>query len=489
MIDKKPLALRLLSVSTLLLAFACGGSPPKAPDADGPAKKSSSEASSRERVAVTIYNDNFGLVREERSVTLGEGRVELAYADVSAHIEPETVQIKSLTDPSGLSVLEQNYRYDLLSPGTLLKKYVGKKLRVARYNEKLGTDEIKEAELIAIEGGPVLEIDGEIVTNYGGRYLFPEVPANLLPKPTLVWLLASSAAKQKLEVTYLTRNLGWKADYVLVLSPDDQRGDLAGWVTLENNTGTNYENAELKLVAGDVQRVTPPPPPPPPPMPMEAAAPVSMAAPEFKQEALFEYHLYSLQRKTDLLDKERKQVRLLDAQGVRIEKVLSLRGTEWYYRSQVGKQPSEKVGVYVKLKNSEKEGLGQPLPKGILRVYKADAGGSRQFVGEDSIDHTPRDEEIEIKLGDAFDVVAERKQMSHRAQGSCSSESAWQVELRNAKDQAQVVEIIEPANGDWEVVESSHPAQREDAKSFKFVVDVPARGKTLVTYRIRVRWC
>ncbi len=489
MIKTKPIASRTLCASALLLALACGGTPAKAPETDGPATKSSSQASSRERVAVTIYNDNFGLVREERSVALGEGRVELAYADVSAHIEPETVQIKSLTDPAGLSVLEQNYRYDLLSPETLLKKYVGKKLRVARYNQKLGTDEIKDAELIAIEGGPVLKIDGEIVTNYGGRFLFPEVPPNLLPKPTLVWLLSSGAAKQKLEVTYLTRNLGWKADYVLLLSPDDKQGDLAGWVTLENNTGTSYENAELKLVAGDVQRVAPPPPPMAPVM-MEEAMPMAAPAPQFKQESLFEYHLYSLQRNTDLLDKERKQVRLLDAQGIGIKKILSLRGEEWYFRNQVGTlPPKQKFGVYVKLTNSEKQGLGQPLPKGVVRVYKADQGGSRQFVGEDAIDHTPRDEEIEIKLGEAFDVLADRKQMTWRTLGSCGSESTWEIKISNAKDAVQDVEIVEPANGDWEVVDSSHPAKREDAKSFKFNVTVPARGSTLVTYRLRVRWC
>lgn len=485
--SNQPLVSRTLSATFLAFAVACGSPPAKVPEPDGPAVQRSSEASQRESVSVTIYNTNFGLVREARSIELGTGKVELAFADVSAHIEPETVQIKSLTDPSALNVLEQNYRYDLLSPETLLKKYVGKKLRVARYNEKLGTDEFKEAELIAIEKGPVLKIDGEIVINYGGRFLFPEVPENLLPKPTLVWLLASSVAKQKLEVTYLTRSLSWKADYVLLLSPDDKAGDLAGWVTLENNTGTSYKNAELKLVAGDVQRVAPVPPPPPVAMEVYAPEPVS-ASPQFKEESLFEYHLYSLQRKTDLLDKESKQVRLLDAQGIRVQKVLSLRGSEWYYRSQIGKA-TEKVGVYVKLTNSEKEGLGQPLPKGTVRVYKADQSGARQFLGEDFIDHTPRDEEIELKLGDAFDVVAERKQKSYRSLGSCSAESAWEIELRNAKEQPQSVEIIEPANGDWEIVESNYRAERRDAKRFKFVVEVPARAKAQVTYKIRVRWC
>ncbi|HEV8247356.1 MAG TPA: DUF4139 domain-containing protein, partial [Polyangiaceae bacterium] len=385
-------------------------------------------------------------------------------------------------------VLEQNYRYDLLSPDTLLKKYVGKKLKIARYNEKLGSDEIKDAELLAIEGGPVLRIDGQIVTGFAGRYLFPELPANLLPKPTLVWLLKSGVAQQKLEVTYLTRNLGWKADYVLLLTDDDRAGDLSGWVTLENNTGTSYQHAELKLVAGDVQRVAPPPPP-------EAAYDrdadgIADSADVLHQESLFEYHLYSLARPTDLLDKEKKQVRLLDAHGIAVQKKLSLRGLDWYYRSLAGSlPPKQKVGVYVEITNSEKFGLGQPLPKGILRVYKADKSGARQFVGEDAIDHTPRDEKLEVKLGEAFDVLADRRQMRWTALGACRSESSWEIKISNHKDNAERVELVEPASGDWEIVESSQPAQREDARTFKFEVDVPARGTTTVTYRVRVKWC
>jgi hypothetical protein len=481
---------RALPAAALVLVCACGGQKAKAPDDGGPVTQRASGSKEREKVAVTIYNDNFGLVREERSVALGSGRVELAYADVSAHIEPETVHIKSLSDPDELSVLEQNYRYDLLSPETLLKKYVGKKLKIARYNEKLGTDEIKEAELLAIENGPVLKIDGEIVTGFPGRYLFPEVPANLLPKPTLVWLLESGAAKQKLEVTYLTRNMSWKADYVLVLSADDKQGDLAGWVTLENNTGTSYENAQLKLVAGDVQRVTPPQPMPMPAMERYEEAPAAPPPPQFERESLFEYHLYSLQRPTNLLDKERKQVRLLEAAGIALKKKLILRGNDWYFRGQTGAlPPKQKLGVFVEISNSEKNHMGMPLPKGILRVYKADKSGSRQFVGEDAIDHTPRDEDFEVKLGEAFDVLADRKQMTWRALGSCRSESSWEIKIANHKDTAERVELFEPASGEWEIVQSSHEARREDASTFVFDVEVPARGETKVTYWVRVRWC
>ncbi|HEX6277748.1 MAG TPA: DUF4139 domain-containing protein [Polyangiaceae bacterium] len=485
--SNRPLYAATLSVA-LAFASACSSSKP-ALNATGPVTARSSDAKGREKVSITVYNSNFGLVRERRAVELATGRVELAFADVSAHIQPETVHIRSLDDPDALTVLEQNYRYDLLTPEKLLEKYVGKRVKVVRYNEKLGTDEVLPADVLAVENGPVLRIGGEVVTGFPGRFVFPEVPENLVAKPTLVWLLASSAPRQRVEVSYITQNLSWNADYVLVVDAKDQAGDLTGWVTLENQSGTSYTNAELKLVAGDVQRVAPPPPPPAAPMMEYDAAPVSAPAP-FRQEALFEYHLYALQRPTTLLDKEKKQVTLLEAHGVKLEKKLVFRGQDYWFRSRIGELPkNQKVSVFVKLENSEKRGLGMPLPKGVVRVYKADTSGAQQFVGEDSIDHTPRDEEIEIKLGEAFDVVADRKQMEWRALGSCSSESTWTIALRNHKDEAVKVEIEDPANGDWDIVSSSHPARKEDARTLVFTVDVPSRGETKVSYKIRLRWC
>jgi hypothetical protein len=476
------------AVLALAVSAGCAASKPKPTDT-GPTASRSSDEKGREKLSVTIYNSNFGLVRERRAVDLAKGRVELAFADVSAHIEPETVHIKSVDDPNALTVLEQNYRYDLLTPEKLLEKYVGKRVKVVRYNEKLGTDEIRSAEVLAVEGGPVLRIDGEVVTGFPGRFVFPDVPENLVAKPTLVWLLASSAPRQRVEVSYLTKHLGWRADYVLVLDAKDQLGDLTGWVTLENKSGTSYPNAELKLVAGDVQKLadmdapadefedrdgSPEPPPPP----------------QFSQEALFEYHLYSLSRPTDLLDKEKKQVTLLEAHGVALKKKLVFRGIDHWYRVQVRELPkNQKVGVFVEIENSKERGLGMPLPKGIVRVYKADSSGAQQFVGEDAIDHTPRDEKLEVKLGEAFDVVADRKQMEWRALGTCSSESSWTIALRNHKDEAVKVSVIEPANGDWQILSSSHPAKKQDAQTLVFEVDVPSRGETKVSYKIRVRWC
>jgi hypothetical protein len=468
----------LTALAAALLALACGGGRPARTLPDGPATQKSSSGKSREKVSITVYNSNFGLVRERRQVELGKGKVELAFADVSAHIQPETVHITSLTRPDALTVFEQNYRYDLLTPEKLLEKYVGKAVKVVRYNEKLGTDETKEAQVLAVEGGTVLRIDGEVVTGFPGRYVFPNVPANLVAKPTLVWLLGSEVEKQRVEVSYMTANLTWRADYVLVLDQADKVGDLTGWVTLTNGTGTSYPNAELKLVAGDVNRVAPPPPPMAPEMAMESMAVPTAAPAPFRQESLFEYHLYTLSRPTDLLDKETKQVSLLEAHGIHVQKKLVFRGQEYWYRGRQGEvQKNQKVSVLVTLKNSEKEGLGMPLPKGTLRVYKADKAGAQQFVGEDSIDHTPRDEEVEVKLGEAFDVVADRKQTEWRALGNCVSESAWEIVLRNHKDAAEKIEVVEPPNGDWEIVNASHTAKKEDAATFKFEVDVPARGK------------
>jgi hypothetical protein len=472
-----------------MLSLACAGQAPRATHkADGPARQRESSASAREKVSITVYNQNFGLVREIRKVPLGKGRISLEFQDVSAHIQPETVHIRPLGSPDAFTVLEQNYRYDLLTPQKLLEKHVGKPVNVYRYNEKLGTEELKKAKVLSVEGGLVLEIDGQVTYGFPGRIAFPTVPDNLISKPTLVWLLGSGVAEQRVEVTYLTQNLNWVADYVFVVDAKDQKGDLTGWVTLTNESGTGYERAELKLVAGDVQRLAP------------MATPESYAAEDsamsgggrqqFKEEGFFEYHLYTLARPTSLLDKEKKQVTLLEGRGVGIQKQLIFHGAQHYYRGQYGQVISnQKVGVYLDIDNSQKNQLGMPLPKGTVRVYKADASGAQQFIGEDAIDHTPKDEEIRIKMGEAFDVVGDRKQMDWRPISHCGSESTWEIELRNHKDEAVRVLVYEPIGGEWEIVQSSHKHKRQDAHTFTFDVPVPANGKTKVTYRARVRWC
>ncbi len=475
-----------LGLAALLLA-GCPGPPDHPHEPTGPAVDKKSAANGREKVSITVYNQSFGLVREIRSLDLAEGRVQLEYADVSAHIQPETVALKALDDPAALSVLEQNYRYDLLTPDKLLEKYVGKKVKVIRYNEKLGRDEVKEAEVLSVQGGATLKIGDEITAGFPGRIAFPEVPSNLIAKPSLVWLLQSKAAHQRVEVSYLTQGLNWRADYVLVVDKDDKIGDLHGWVTLSNDTGTNYQEAELKLVAGDVQRLAP--------QtwayaaPMASAAPGAPPPPQFREEGLFEYHLYTLQRPTTLLDKEQKQVTLLEAHDIGVKKKLVFSGADAYYRSRYEDVVSnQKVGVFLDIVNSEKNDLGMPLPKGTVRVYKADASGARQFIGEDAIDHTPKDEKVRVKMGEAFDVVGDRKQMRWEPIG-CGSESSFEIELRNHKANAEDVDIVEPAGGDWKILESTEPAELKDSHTFVFHVNVPANGKIKVSYTVRVKWC
>ncbi len=479
----------LLSLCGALVACAANP-PPKQARSAGPVVKKSSTSDQRREVGITVYNQNFGLVREIRDVDVGTGRVELEFRDVSANIQPETVHIRSLDGADALTVLEQDYRYDLLSPQKLLEKYVGKNVKVYRYNEKLGTDEKLDAEVLSVEGGStVLRINGEVTYNFPGRIAFPEVPPNLIAKPTLVWLLASDKPKQRVEVTYLTQNLNWQADYVLVIDPTDTRGDLTGWVTLSNTSGASYEHAQLKLVAGDVQRLRPPAYPEED-MPASTAAPMGGAAPQFREEGFFEYHLYTLQRATDLLDKENKQVTLLEGHDIRIDKRLIFFGAQGYYRGSYGQIASnQKVGVYLDIQNKKDNHLGIPLPKGTVRVYKADKSGAAQFIGEDAIDHTPRDEKIRVKMGDAFDVVGDRKQMAWTALGACTSESDWEISLRNHKDTPVEVEDREPVGGDWEIISSSQPAHREDANTFTFTVKIPANGETKITYKVRVKWC
>ena len=445
-----------------------------------------STAQDRQSVSITVYNQNFGLVREVRDVTLTRGEVALEFGDVASTIQPETVHIKALGQSGGLRVLEQNYQYDLLNPQKLLEKYVGRTVTVYRYNERTGRDEPFQAEVLSVNQGPILRIGDEITFNFPGRFSFPEIPDNLIAKPTLVWLLDSRETRQPVEVSYLAGGLNWKADYVFVIDEADTRGDLTGWVTLTNQSGAAYENAELKLVAGDVQRVS-----------REDRAgrldaPRAMMAEEkaFAEESFFEYHLYTLQRPTDLLNNEQKQVTLLESEGVGVRKRLIFYGQPYYYRGSYGQVMSnQKVGVFLDVQNSEANGLGMPLPKGIVRVYKADRSGAQQFIGEDQIDHTPRDERIRIKMGEAFDVLGDRRQMEYRVVSECVSESAWRIQLRNHKDEAAEVQVYEPIGGDWEILASTHPATRVDAFTFTFTVPIPARGEVTVEYRVRVRWC
>ena len=469
-----------------LLTLFCVAALARAEEPAPPRLRSTPEQ--RDELGVTVYSGGFGLIRETRTLALTKGRSEVEFAGVAGTIQPETVQIHAVGAAPGLHVLEQSYQYDLLSPAKLLEKYVGRSVRVLRWSETKGRDEERDAVVLSAGEPPILRVGDEITWAFPGRISFPEIPKTLIAKPTLVWLVDSGAERQKIEVSYLAGDLSWKADYVLVVNDTDTAGDLNGWVTLDNKSGAAWANAKVQLVAGDVNRVQPPVYKDR--MIYAAEARTAVAPPQFREEGLFEYHLYTLERPTTLLENEQKQIALLEASGIKVAKRLVLRGEPAYFRMQTGELgATSKVAVSLEFENRENQKLGMPLPKGIVRVYKRDKSGGRQFLGEDQIDHTPRDERVRIRVGDAFDVVGERKQMDYKVINSCRSESAWQIDVRNHKDEKVEVEIVEPASGDWEIVSSSLPATKDDAHTFSFRVPVPARGSTRVEYRVRVRWC
>jgi hypothetical protein len=434
-------------------------------------------------VMVTIYNGNLGLVKDVREVRLPLGLGEAQFMDVAAQIDPTTVHLKSLSDPAGLRILEQNYEYDLLSSDKLLEKYVG---RTVRLYQSDGT--FHEAKLLST-AGPVFEINGQIHLGYSGRMVLPSLPENLVARPTLVWLLRNqTAAAQRVEASYLTGGITWKADYVLVVNDADTRSDLTGWVTIDNKSGATYANAALKLVAGDVNRARdgrregrl-----------MELAAKAAsprQASRDFAEEGFFEYHLYTLDGRTTLKNQQTKQLALLNAAEVPVTKHLMYYGAQDYYRTSYGMPMSnQKVSVLLELRNSKEHRLGLPLPKGKVRVYKADSGGSQQFIGEDWIDHTPQNERVKIKLGEAFDVVGERTQKEYRKLAPGLWEVEWEISLRNHKRQEQTVTVIEPVPGDWQVLHSTHAWDKPQAHTLRFSIAVPREGAARLVYRVRIR--
>jgi len=346
---------------------------------------------------------------------------------------------------------------------------------------------------LATNNGVVLQFADRIETSAPGRIVYPKVPESLRARPTLVVDLHSGAERpQKLELSYLTGGLSWRADYVANLAADEKTLDLSGWVTLTNQSGAAYPNATLQLVAGDVNRVQSRRPA----APMMAMARMDKAAgaPEMKEESLFEYHLYTLDRPTTLKENQTKQVALLTASSVPVRKEYLLRGDSYYYQGSYGDLGDKlKVGVFVEFDNKTESRMGMPLPKGIVRVYKRDSEGRPQFVGEDSIDHTPKNELVRLKLGDAFDVTARRKQTDYKSlgkQGAWRSvyEMAFEVELKNAKKEPVTVSVLEPIYGDWEIIQKSHNFTKEAAGTAKFKVEVPAEGSATLTYRVRVKW-
>ena len=449
-----------------------------------------STSADQQGVAVTIYNDNLALVKDARRVRLERDFNQLAWREVSAQMRPETAQLRNVSNPAGFRLQEQNFDFDVLTPQKLLDKYVGRDVTVIKVNPATGAETRETASVLSTNGGVVLKFADRIETGVPGRLAFAGVPDTLRDKPTLVISLINPAAgTQNLELSYLTAGLSWRADYVAELNANEDALDLNGWVTLTNQSGAAYPDARLQLVAGDLNRVRDAQPAP---RAMMAAAKVADAA-EMQQESLFEYHLYTLQRPTTLAENQTKQVALMSATRVPVKKEFLLQGADYYYSGQVGEIGQKlKVGVFVNFHNKG-EGLGIPLPKGVIRVYKKDSQGNALFVGEDRIDHTPKNETVRLKLGDAFDVTADKKQTAFQKLAGTGRynyvfESAYEIVLKNAKPEAVTVTVREPMPGDWAMLGESQPHVKAASGTAEWQVLVPAEGQATLTYRVRVRY-
>ena len=443
-------------------------------------------------LAVTVYNSDIALVRDVRELQLQRGSFDLRFMDIAATVNPATVHFRSLTEPTKVNVLEQNYEYDLLEPDKLLRKYVGRDVILVRRRMENGDTREEEvtARLLSYNNAPVWQIGGQIVTGVSADHIkFPELPGNLYTHPTLIWTLDNAgAARHRVEASYLAGKLSWNADYVLTVGRDDKAADLDGWVTLGNASGTSFRNAKLQLVAGELNRVRD----------VFGKAMESdlrrmsavPAAVPMAQESFSDYHLYTLGRKTTINNNETKQVSMLTGTGVPIRKRYVVDGQEFYYRN--GQHPGspikDMVQVYYQFRNEERGGLGMPMPAGVVRVYQSDSKGGTQFVGEDRIGHTPKDEQLNLKIGNAFDVTCERNQIDFAKIAPNVYEVEYEITLRNHKAAPITVDVNEPIGGTWRMIRSSHEWKKSAAWAAAFPVPVAAEATVALKYRVRVTY-
>ncbi len=424
-------------------------------------------------VHVTVYNDNLGVIRETRSLQFQKGTGIISFVDVPTAIDATSVGFELVDKSKSVAILEQNYAYDLVSPDKIYSKYIDKDIDL--YNKD---GQLFSGTLLSFSSGSlvlrdksdkiqIIRLDQIVNVN------FPELPEGLITRPTLFWKYDSNfSGKADAHVSYQTGGMSWTAEYVGILSNDEKSMNLNGWASITNNSGATYKDATLKLVAGSVNRA---------PAPRAGGAMdyerlmVKAAVPSFEEKAFFEYHLYTLPRPATLANNEIKQISLFDPASTTVEKVYN------YYPDQDAKN----VSVKLKFKNSKETGLGMPLPAGRVRIFKADTDKSMILLGEDRIDHTPKDEEVKLTIGNAFDVKAEMKIKDFSKISSKIDEQTIELTLRNHKDQDISVNIEKKLYGDWDILESSHEYEKIDASTIKFVVPVKANGKTVVTFKVR----
>ncbi len=455
-----------------------------------------SDPESQQGVSLTIYNQGFAVVREVRPINLQQGMNLVRIEGVAAQIDPTSISIQSLDHPGSLSVREQNYQYDLIGTNSVLDKAVGQRIRLIRETQN-GTEIDTGILLSQPAQGRIVQLDdGRVLVNPGGTIELMSMPEGLLSRPSLLWHLnASRGGSHRTEVAYMTNGITWSADYVAVIDESETEVDMTGWVTLNNQSGATYRNAALQLLAGDVRRIQDYERPN---VQYDRIAMGEMAAapPAFQEESFFEYHLYSLDGTTTIQERETKQMELLGADGVGVVRRLIFDGSGTYFPFYRARRPGAggateemNAAIVLGLENSESNSMGMPLPKGKVRVYKKDSRGNLQFLGEDLINHTPRNETIRLYIGDAFDVVGTRRQTANRTISSCVSEQSYEIQVRNRKETAVDVDVVERVWGDWTIIQKSHEYSDLDSRTIQFPVQLGPDETEEVTYTIRFRSC
>jgi len=481
--------------------------------------------------SLTIYNQNFAVVRQPLALDLTAGVTEVRVTDITAHMEPDSVILRDPQGKRAVQILEQNYRADPISQGLLLSLYEGKEIDFLIQKTE-GQNEIVRGKIIRSgyephrsgmqrygnqyaqrqaayaygeAGQPIIEVDGQLRFSLPGQPLFPSLADDTILKPTIHWVLQTDkAGKLDAELSYVTGGMSWEADYSMVAPAEGEVIDVIGWVTMDNQSGKTFENARIKLMAGDVSKIQP------------AAAGMggyadeavemarAMRAP-VSEKAFEEYHLYTLSRPATLHDRETKQVEFLRAEGVQARRLYVYDGAKIDLSRYRGRAPDSlrnerdyatqsnpKVWVMREFKNSKENHLGIPLPKGRMRFYQRDDDGQLEFIGENTIDHTPRDETVRAYTGDAFDLVGERRQTDYQIDTARKGlDEAFEIKLRNRKEEGTVeIRVVEHLYRwiNWEIVEKSSPFAKTDSQTAEFRVQVPAGEEKVVTYKVHYTW-
>lgn len=455
------------------------------------AKTFETTATDRNQLSLTVYEQGQTLVRDARHIQTGSGRFDLVVHDVSERIQSETLM---LGGSSRLRLSGATFNTALLTPANLMKSYLGKEVTLIHTNPSTGVETQRRAKLLSMSGGAIVQVDGHIETVSTDKIVFDKVPSGLYPSPVLMLdLQGGSGGSQQVEFDYLTGGLSWKADYTAVVDAGDKSMSLASWAVIGNNSGVDYRNAKVQLMAGRQNQVYNR-------MPMmammkaSAGAAADMMENDTASEASFaDYHLYTLPEKVDILNSQTGRYRLLSSDRVKVVKEYIFNGNSWGYHSrQGGSSGTSHAGMWLNFSNTKHDGLGMPLPDGAIRFYQEDASGNRQLIGAGNIRHTPVDGKVRLALGEAFDVTLSRKQTSFKQhliekdqEKIHQTVTGWELTLSNAKADAVTVKVVEPMPENSRILEENHTHRSEDGAAV-WSVTVPAHGKTVLRYRVQV---